>query len=244
MAAGSTIRALRGTSHRASAAGNPGREIRPLTVHTAAMSRRGRPPADDVLTPAEWRVVEAVRHGLSNRQIARGQQVSLDAVKFHVGNVLGKLGLADRRALRRWAGVARHSLRHQHEQGVSPMSPVSPLGPLGQIARSVKSIAESERWYREVLELPHLFTFGKLAFFDCGGVRLMLSEGDGAAESVIYFRVDALQATWEALQARGATSLSAPHMIHRHPDGSEEWMAFIADNEGRPLGLMSRIGAA
>src|SRR5947209_3491939 len=54
---------------------------------------RGRPPHGDVLTPAEWRVLEAVRHGLSNPQIAKRQGVSLDAVKYHVANLLLKLGL-------------------------------------------------------------------------------------------------------------------------------------------------------
>ena len=49
---------------------------------------RGRPPHDDVLTPAEWRVVEGVRHGMTNPEIARRQGVSLDAVKYHVANAL------------------------------------------------------------------------------------------------------------------------------------------------------------
>jgi len=51
---------------------------------------RGRPPHPDVLTPAEWGVVEAVRHGLSNSQIARRREISLDAVKFHVANAVAK----------------------------------------------------------------------------------------------------------------------------------------------------------
>jgi hypothetical protein len=29
-------------------------------------------------------------------------------------------------------------------------------------------------------------------------------------------------------------------MIHRHEDGTEEWMAFFKDNEDRPLALMSK----
>ncbi|MBW8749683.1 MAG: hypothetical protein JF584_19435, partial [Acidobacteria bacterium] len=48
------------------------------------MSKRGRPPHDDLLTRAEWRVVEAVRHGMSNRDIAARRGISLDAVKYHV----------------------------------------------------------------------------------------------------------------------------------------------------------------
>jgi len=54
------------------------------------MPKRGRPPHADLLTPAEWRVVEAVRHGLSNPEIAARRGISLDAVKFHVANVLQK----------------------------------------------------------------------------------------------------------------------------------------------------------
>ena len=42
------------------------------------------------------------------------------------------------------------------------------LGPIGQIARAVPDLAEAERFYRDVLGLPHLFTVNKLAFFDCG----------------------------------------------------------------------------
>src|SRR2546430_3285220 len=49
------------------------------------------------------------------------------------------------------------------------------LGPLAQIARTVRDIKESEAWYGATLGLPHLYTFGSLAFFDCGGTRLMLS---------------------------------------------------------------------
>jgi hypothetical protein len=33
----------------------------------------------------------------------------------------------------------------------------------------------------------------------------------------------------------------APHLIHKHPDGAEEWLAMFKDLEGRPLGLLSRI---
>src|SRR5215831_11152216 len=70
---------------------------------------RGRPRHDDVLTPAEWRTVQAVRHGLSNPKIARLRGISLDAVKFHVENAIAKLGLKDRNALRLWRGIPKPS---------------------------------------------------------------------------------------------------------------------------------------
>jgi DNA-binding CsgD family transcriptional regulator/catechol 2,3-dioxygenase-like lactoylglutathione lyase family enzyme len=199
---------------------------------------RGRPPHPDVLTPAEWAVVEAVRHGMSNRVIAQRRAISLDAVKFHVANALGKLGLPSRQALRHWDGVRRDSLLHDREL---KMDQTLELGTIGQIARSVKDIGEAEIWYRDVLGLKHLYTFGKLAFFDCGGVRLYLQEGEQPAESVIYFRVPDIRSAHAELQARGVEFAQAPHMIHRHDDGMEEWMAFFKDNEGRLLSIMSQV---
>lgn len=116
------------------------------------------------------------------------------------------------------------------------------IGPIGQISRTVTDIAASEAFYRDVVGLPHLFTFDTLSFFDCGGTRLFLSSGDGPVheESVIYFRVDDLPEAHRTLTARGAVFLDEPHIIHTHEDGTEEWMAFFQDLEGRPLALMAQ----
>ena len=200
--------------------------------------KRGRPPHDDILTPAEWRVVEFVRHGLTNRDIAERLGVSPDAVKFHVANVLAKLGFDSRADLRAWAGIRRDSnLARQETNMQADLS----IGPVGQIARSVKDIAAARAWYGDVLGLKHLYSFGNLAFFDCGGVRLFLSEGEGTApESILYFRVPDVRTAHQALAGRGVAFTHAPHMIHRHPDGVEEWMAFFTDHEARPLAVMSQ----
>jgi DNA-binding CsgD family transcriptional regulator/predicted enzyme related to lactoylglutathione lyase len=204
-------------------------------------AQRGRPRHSDVLTPAEWRVVEAVRHGMSNPMIARRQGVSVDAVKFHVSNVLTKLGLARRAELRRWAGIQNGSAA---AQGGKIVSETLKLGPLGQIARSVKDIGAAQQWYGEVLGLPHLYTFGKLAFYDLGGVRLFLEEGEAhPSESVLYFRVPDIHAAHATLSAKGVAFTTAPHMIHKHEDGLEEWMAFFEDNEGRVLAIMAQMKA-
>jgi catechol 2,3-dioxygenase-like lactoylglutathione lyase family enzyme len=116
------------------------------------------------------------------------------------------------------------------------------LGPLGQISRSVKSIEQSIDWYRNKLGLKHLYTFGKLSFFDCGGTRLFLEESaEPTSESVLYLRVPDINVAYQELQARGITFSSAPHLLHRHDDGMEEWMAFFDDLEGRPLALMCQV---
>lgn len=65
-------------------------------------NRGGRPRHPDVLTPAEWRVLEALREGGTNAEIGVRLGISADAVKYHVSNMLGKLELRDRRALAAW----------------------------------------------------------------------------------------------------------------------------------------------
>jgi DNA-binding CsgD family transcriptional regulator/catechol 2,3-dioxygenase-like lactoylglutathione lyase family enzyme len=201
--------------------------------------KRGRPPHADLLTPGEWRTVHAVQHGMSNVEIARRRGISVDAVKFHVSNALAKLGLRDRGELRAWFQAPADSGLGRGESRGKDMH----ISQVGQIARSVSDTAASEKWYREVLGLRHLYTFGTLAFFDIGGTRLMLAQEGGATkESILYLRVGDIAAAHQALQARGVRFTHAPHMIHKHADGTEEWMAFFEDPDGRPLALMSGAG--
>jgi DNA-binding CsgD family transcriptional regulator/catechol 2,3-dioxygenase-like lactoylglutathione lyase family enzyme len=191
-----------------------------------------------LLTPSEWRVADAVRHGLSNPDIARRLGVSVDAIKYHVANSLQKLGLASRAELRQWTGIPRNSVLMQSE---THMQEPTVWGALGQISRQVKDIEAARQWYADVLGLRHLYSFGNLAFFDCQGVRLFLSESDGPdGSSILYFRVADIHAAHAQMQARGIEFTHAPHLIHRHPNGTEEWMAFFKDNEGRPLAILAQ----
>jgi len=199
---------------------------------------RGRPPHADVLTPAEWRVVEAVRHGMSNPQIAARQGVSLDAVKFHVANALQKLGLASRAELRRWDGVRQGSPLKRRTKETAMTAAAKPVG-LAQIHRSTADLEAARAFYGEVLGLPLLYAFPGMAFFQLGEARLYLQQAKAAQpESILYLRVEDIHGAYAALTSRGVEFFNAPHMIHRHDDGVEEWMAEFRDNEGRPLALM------
>jgi DNA-binding CsgD family transcriptional regulator len=198
---------------------------------------RGRPPHEDVLTPTEWRIVHAAQHGMTNREIAARRGISVDAVKFHLDNIRAKLGIDSKQSLRRWFRSPKGSALVQQERIMTTLQ----LGALGQISRSVRDIGMAERWYKDVLGLPHLYTFGKLAFFDCDGTRLFLSENEQSGpESILYFRVADIRTVYEQLVERGVVFVSAPHMIHKHADGTEEWMAFFNDPEGRPLAIMAQ----
>jgi methylmalonyl-CoA/ethylmalonyl-CoA epimerase len=106
----------------------------------------------------------------------------------------------------------------------------------------VKDLSRAVTFYRDVLGMSFLFQAPPaLAFFDCGGVRLML---DAAAEgefnhpgSILYYKVDDIAAVHADLQGKGVQFLGAPHMIVKMPD-HELWMAFFRDGEGNTLALM------
>ncbi|HEU4618488.1 MAG TPA: LuxR C-terminal-related transcriptional regulator [Gammaproteobacteria bacterium] len=210
-------------------------------MRATGRKRRGRPPHEDVLTPGEWRTVHAAQHGMTNREIAERRGISIDAVKYHVANALEKLGLRSRRELRGWFQVPADSALSRQEKA---MDQKLELGRIGQISRMVRNIAEAQRFYGELLGLRHLYTFGKLAFFDCGGTRLYLDEKEEVQpESILYLQVQDIAAAHAELASRGVEFMNPPHMIFRHGDGTEEWMTFFKDPEGRPLALMAQVKA-
>jgi DNA-binding CsgD family transcriptional regulator len=67
------------------------------------MSRRGRPPYPDTLTPRQQEVLELLREGLTNREIAERLDISTDGAKFHVSEILTRIGVTSRDDAVRWA---------------------------------------------------------------------------------------------------------------------------------------------
>jgi methylmalonyl-CoA/ethylmalonyl-CoA epimerase len=116
------------------------------------------------------------------------------------------------------------------------------LGPIGQIAYTVSDVPRSVAFYRDAVGLTLLFEAPPgLAFFDCGGVRFMLSKPEGeyspGASTVTYFRVTDIEATHEMLASRGVPFIDHPHLIARMPD-HDLWMCFFRDPDGHTLALM------
>ena len=116
------------------------------------------------------------------------------------------------------------------------------LTEIGQIALNVRDLERAVAFYRDILGMRFLFQApGGLAFFDCGGIRLML----GIAEkpefahpaSILYYRVDDIAAAHETLAARGVLFLDEPHLIAKMPN-HELWMTFFRDSEENVLALM------
>ena len=79
---------------------------------------------------------------------------------------------------------------------------------LGQIAINAKDVERAAAFYQDKLGLKLLFKAPPgLAFFDCGGVRLMLSRAEKPEfdhpSSVLYFAVPDIQAAYGKLKESG-----------------------------------------
>lgn len=121
------------------------------------------------------------------------------------------------------------------------------LGRIGQIAVPVADVDRAIEFYRDVLGMRFLFRAPPgLAFFDCGGVRLLLDAPAGAtgagSASVIYYIVPDIDAAFETLKSRGVGFEAGPHLIAKMPD-HDLWMAFFRDPDGNLLALMSEVRA-
>lgn len=92
---------------------------------------RGRPRHPDLLTPGEWRVAKAARFGMTNRQIAARMGVSIEAVKFHITNILLKLGMAGRGELASWPGMPARAGEVPEERDLTDTPGSQPLVPPG-----------------------------------------------------------------------------------------------------------------
>lgn len=120
----------------------------------------------------------------------------------------------------------------------------SGLSAIGQIAITVRDLKQATAFYRDTLGMKLLFEVSNMSFFDCGGVRLMMStaekpEFDHPA-SILYFRVPDIQAAYDTLVLRGVRFEDKPHLVARMPD-HELWMTFLRDMDNNLFALMSEV---
>jgi methylmalonyl-CoA/ethylmalonyl-CoA epimerase len=116
---------------------------------------------------------------------------------------------------------------------------------LGQIAVNAKDVERAASFYQDLLGLKLLFKAPPgLAFFDCGGVRLMLDRAEKPEfdhpSSVLYFVVPDIHAAYGKMKESGVHFEDEPHMIARMPT-HDLWMTFFRDSEGNLLALMSEV---
>lgn len=117
---------------------------------------------------------------------------------------------------------------------------------LRQVAQHVEDLDRAITFYGEVvgLELIARFDPPGIAFFDLGGVRLLLESG--APPSLLYLHVDDVGSETERLRAAGVHIEAEPHIIFVDaagqfgPAGEGEEMSFFRDSEGNLLALAGR----
>jgi methylmalonyl-CoA/ethylmalonyl-CoA epimerase len=124
-----------------------------------------------------------------------------------------------------------------------------PIGPtlnqIGQIFVNVKDLDRAIAFYRDMLGMTFLFQAPpNMAFFDCGGVRLMLGVADRPdlqhPASVIYYKVEDIERVYETFKARGVEFIVKPHLVAPMPT-YDLWLADFKDSEGNILALMSEV---
>jgi len=116
---------------------------------------------------------------------------------------------------------------------------------LGQIQIRAHDVERAAAFYEDILGLKLLFKAPpRLAFFDCGGVRLMLDRPEKQefdhASSILYFAVPDIQAAHAKMKTQSVKFEDEPHMIARMPD-HDLWMTFFRDSEDNLLALMSEV---
>lgn len=126
-------------------------------------------------------------------------------------------------------------------------SPGIGITAIGQISVNIYDIDRATAFYRDVLGLPLLFQAGGMSFFDCGGVRLMLSKAERPEfdhpGSILYFKVPDIQAAHQKLMAHNVHFESQPGLIARMP-GHDLWIAAFRDTEKNYVALMSEVARA
>ncbi len=124
-------------------------------------------------------------------------------------------------------------------------APAVALSQVGQIAVTVRDLQIMLAFYRDTLGMKFLFEAPpRMAFFDLGGVRLLLGQEDKAnpahPASILYYKVPDIQATFGALVARGVPVVEKPALVAKMPD-HDLWLASLRDPEGNVFALMSEV---
>jgi methylmalonyl-CoA/ethylmalonyl-CoA epimerase len=136
-------------------------------------------------------------------------------------------------------------VNRQSEADNRPMSiPDLHLDQITQISINAHDVKRAEAFYRDTLGIKHLFTVPNMAFFDCGGIRLMVSIPSSAdldhPSSILYFKVSDIQQAHQTLVARGVQFVNQPTLVAQMPS-YDLWIAAFKDSEQNVLSLMSEV---
>lgn len=114
------------------------------------------------------------------------------------------------------------------------------LSGIAQVSMRAIDLPRAVRFYTEVLGLKLLSEAPGMAFILAGSLRIMLGQPSGPEfdhpGSILYFDTRDIDASCDALKARGVEFIRDPFPVHRE-DSHEFWLAFFPDSEGNTLAL-------
>jgi predicted enzyme related to lactoylglutathione lyase len=118
------------------------------------------------------------------------------------------------------------------------------LSQIGQISVNAHDLDRAVGFYRDTLGIRHLFTVPRMAFFDCGGIRLVLAIPERSdldhPSSILYFKVPDIKKSYETLQSRGVHFVNQPVLVA--PMATHDlWLVEFRDSENNVLALMSEV---
>ena len=118
------------------------------------------------------------------------------------------------------------------------------LSTIGQISVCVHDLEQAVAFYRDILGMEFLFSVPKMAFFNCDGVRLMLSLPESPEfdhpGSILYFKVSDIHFAHKELLSKDVTFEGESHLIAKMDD-HDLWMAFFKDCDENFLDLMCEV---
>lgn len=134
--------------------------------------------------------------------------------------------------------ISHFRTRRDYSMGTTTIQKV------GQIGVPVKNLQSAVSFYQDALGLTLLFQTDTMAFFECNGLRLLLSlpekEQYANSSSVIYFQVENIKETYHDLIGKGVSFIDEPHLVAKMGQ-TETWMTFFKDTEGNTLALISEV---
>ena len=134
-----------------------------------------------------------------------------------------------------------HKQRNERKNNMDEQTGFA-LSKVGQIAVRVKDLDRATAFYRDKLGLKHLHQAPSLSVMDCGGIMLLLTRPENAAEdhpaSIIYFDVEDIQSAFKSLSDHGVSFMEKPNKVGSLGD-VDVWIAIFHDSEENMMGLRS-----
>lgn len=126
--------------------------------------------------------------------------------------------------------------------------PEPSLAKIEQIAIQASDLGRAKAFYGDILGLKLMFEAGPMAFFDVGGVRLLVgpmhADRPPSGETILYFGAGEDWAATEAFLERRGVKFAPRTEVVQRAAGKEHVFRLFKDPDGNHLAIMGWRNAA